>query len=280
MSQHHSQRLSQDDKEDRVELIRGYTEIESRLRQDEEKLINAQTPRPLIEELIRHEQLFPRVKSASTMARDCAGINRVVKIAATQTQTVNLCPKSMNLQNLRSNLFGKFGQNPLDLAKLGEWAIRRSRVAPPCGPFLFGLGQFQPVQRTRTQKARSQQDELQEMKAVDQREQTETRTNQLLSRAKNLCEKLRQSGETPLARAIATPNGFAETVQNAFDFAHLIRDGKVGLHVVNDCVLATARVDEMPKGERRQQAVLHLRQTDYQTIMEDPGARDMCSGNE
>ena len=66
----------------------------------------------------------------------------------------------------------------------------------------------------------------------------------------------------------------------AFDFAHLIRDGKVGLHVVNDCVLATARVDEMPKGERRQQAVLHLRQTDYQTIMEDPEARDMCSGNE
>ena len=95
MSQHHSQRLSQDDKEDRVELIRGYTEIESRLRQDEEKLINAQTPRPLIEELIRHEQLFPRVKSASTMARDCAGINRVVKIAATQTQTVNLCPKAV-----------------------------------------------------------------------------------------------------------------------------------------------------------------------------------------
>lgn len=263
-----------------MELIRGYTEIETRLRQDEEKLINAPTPRPLIDELMRHEQLFPHVKSASTMARDCAGINRVVKIAATQTQTVNLCPKSMNLQNLRSNLFGKFGQNPLDLERLGEWSLRKSRVAPPCTPFLFGLGQFQPVQRTRTQKARSQRDEIEAMKAVDQREQTETRANQLLARAKHLCEKLRKNGETPLARAIATPTGFAETVQNAFDFAHLVRDGKVGLHVVNDCVVATARVEKMHQAERRQQAVLHLRQTDYQTIMEDPTTRELCSGNE
>lgn len=270
----------QEEKEPTLELLREYEEQVAKLIENEEALINSTSVRPFIDALQKHEELFKSVKTASTMVRDCAGVNRIVKMAAQQTQCVNLCPKSMNLQNVRSNLFARYGQNPIDLEQLGEWALRKSKTAAPATSFLFGLGQFQPVQRVRTQRQRAQRDELQEMKAVDQKATPEGRTNQLLTRAMNLCDKLKRRGETPLARAITSSESFAQTVQNAFDLSHLIRDGRVGLQVVDECIVATAKVDGMQQGERRQQAVLHLRQSDYQKLMENPSTQGMLFDNE
>jgi hypothetical protein len=135
---------------------------------------------------------------------------------------------------------------------------------------LFGLGQFQPIRKTRTQRAPSQKSPIEDARAVDRRELSDGRTNQLLMRAKNLCEKLRKAGDTPFARAITTPVSFAQTVQNAFDFSHLIRDGRAGLQLVNECVIATAWVDRLPHGDRRQQCIVHLRHSDYQRLIDDP----------
>lgn len=281
MSQLRSQKItSQDEREPTMELIRGYEEAAAQLREKEDVLMNTPSVRPLTEALQKHEELFKCVKTASTMARDCAGVHRIVKITAQQTQSVNLCPKSMNIQNVRANLFAKFGQNPINLEKLGEWSLRKSKTAPPATSFLFGLGQFQPVQRVRTQRQRTQRDELQEMKAVDHKEAPEDRTNQLITRAKSLCDRLKKRGETPLARAITTTESFAQTVQNAFDLSHLIRDGKVGLQLVNECVVATATVGNMQQAERRQQAVLHLRQSDYQRLIENPSTQGMLFDND
>lgn len=271
---------SQEEREPTMELLRGYEEAAAQLRENEEALINTASVRPLTEALQKHEELFKSVKTASTMVRDCAGVNRIVKLTAQQTQSVNLCPRSMNLQNVRSNLFAKYGQNPMDLEQLGEWALRKSKTVAPATSFLFGLGQFQPVQRVRTQRQRAQRDEIQEMKGVGQKETPEGRTNQLLARAMNLCDKLKKRGETPLARAITSSESFAQTVQNAFDLSHLIRDGRVGLQVVDECIIATAKVDGMQQGERRQQAVLHLRQSDYQKLMENPSTQGMLFDDE
>jgi hypothetical protein len=266
--------------EQREELVRVYTDIVMQYRHDEEELINSQSPRVLTDRLVRQDALFRRVKTPSTMAHDCEGLSRLMKITVSQTNAVNLYPKSLNLQNVRSNLVARFGGGVLDLEALGDWSLRHSRVLPAATTFLFGLGQFQPIQRTRTQRPRLQEDPIEDARAVDQRELSDGRANQLLMRAKSLCDRLKRVGDTPLARAITTPVSFAQTVQNAFDFSHLVRDGRAGLQLVNDCVVATAKVDRLPHGDRRQQCVVHLRQSDYQRFIEDPATKDQLLGTD
>jgi hypothetical protein len=278
-----SQRASQgpeEEAEQREELVRVYTDMVMQYRQEEEELINSQSPRALTDRLVRQEALFRRVKTPSTMAHDCEGLSRLMKITVSQSNAVNLCPKSLNLQNVRSNLVSRFGGGVLDLEALGDWSLRKSRVLPAVTTFLFGLGQFQPIHKARTQRVRTQKDPVEDARSVDQRELSDGRANQLLMRAKNLCEKLKKVGDTPLARAITTPVSFAQTVQNAFDFSHLVRDGHAGLQLVNDCAVATAKVDKLPHGDRRRQCVVHLRQSDYQRFIEDPARKGQLLGTD
>jgi hypothetical protein len=285
MSQPRSQPASQrsegerDEPERRVELVRDYANIVQELRQSEEQLINSQSPSALTERLERQNRLFARVKTPTTMAHDCDGLSRIMRITVSQAAAVNLYPRSLNLQNVRASLVRRFGAGALDLEALGDWALRRSRVAPAGTAFLFGLGQFHPAPRARTQRARTQRDAPEEARAVDQRELGEGRANQLLVRARGLCDRLKRAGATPLVRAIATPVGFAQTVQNAFDFSHLVRDGRAGLRLISGCVFATAEVELMQQGDRRHQCVLHLRQSDYQRCVDDPETKAQLIGN-
>jgi hypothetical protein len=278
-----SQRASQgpeEEAEQREELVRVYTDMVMQYRQEEEELINSQSPRALTDRLVRQDALFRRVKTPSTMAHDCEGLSRLMKITVSQSNAVNLYPKSLNLQNVRSNLVSRFGGGVLDLGALGDWSLRKSRALPAATTFLFGLGQFQPIHKARTQRVRTEKDPVEDARSVDQRELSDGRANQLLMRAKNLCEKLKKVGDTPLARAITTPVSFAQTVQNAFDFSHLVRDGHAGLQLVNDCAIATAKVDKLPHGDRRQQCVVHLRQSDYQRFIEDPARKGQLLGTD
>jgi hypothetical protein len=268
-----SQRLTEpdEDPEKRIELLHDYSAMSMTLYKEEENLISSQSPHLLTEHLLRHENLFQHVKTPSTMTRDCEGVSRIMKTAVSQANAVNLCPKSLNLQNLRANIVNQFGQGSLDLEALGDWSLRKSRVAVPATIFLFGLGEFQPSQRARQARARSQKEKLEAAKDVNQKDsEADVHGNRLLARARTLCDKLRTKGDTLLGNAITTPSSFAQTVQNAFDFAHLVRDGKVGLTVVEAKVLATAKVEALAQAARRQQCVLHLRQTDYQRFIEDP----------
>jgi hypothetical protein len=262
--------MESEEPEARAELMRDYTALACELRQEEEQLINSQSPRAMTAKLERHDRLFSKVKTAATMTHDCESLTQILRIAVSQTTAFNLSPKSISLQNVRSNLLRRFGDGALDLERLGDWSLRKSRVPGAAAASLFGLGQFTPILRPRTQRQRSVAAPIEAMKAVDQRTVPDGRAEQLLSRARALCDKLKTSGDTPLTRAIAAPTGFAQTVQNAFDFAHLVRDGRVGLQLVDSCLLATAEVGRLQTGERRRQCILHLRQSDYQRLVEDP----------
>jgi hypothetical protein len=264
--------------ENRTELVRSYANIVLELHREEDRLVNSQSPRILTQRLEEQNRLFAQVKTASTMVQDCEAVRRIVKITASQVAAVNFSPKSINLQNVRMSLVRKFGGGVLNLEQLGEWSLRKSRVPGTATPFLFGLGEFQPIQRMRSQHPRAQKDAVNAPRAVDQSELSTGRANQLLTRARDLYDKLKRAGSMPLATVIAAPVGFAQTIQNAFDLSHLVRDGKVGLKLVGTCVVATADVKHLQPGAKRHPCILHLCQSDYQKYIEDPEMKEKLLG--
>jgi len=104
-----SQRPTQNDREDRAELLRGCGVIEDALNQDAGKLTSAPMPRQLTEHPVQPDRLLASVRSASTMVRDCAWINWTMRLTAPQTQSVTLGLRSVNLGNVRSGPFSRFG---------------------------------------------------------------------------------------------------------------------------------------------------------------------------
>ncbi|KAH0792301.1 Nse4 C-terminal-domain-containing protein [Histomonas meleagridis] len=194
----------------------------------------------------------------------------ITSIAVSQAASVNLSPTSVNLANINNNILTKYAApgGSIDFEALGEWALRKSKVVPPATSFLFGLGKFEQVRKERAKTQRAPKDVIAEIKSVDAKQMDERRSNQLLSRARKLCDKLKQKGNTPISQVITTPLSFAQTVENAFDLAHLVREGKVGIQLSSNCVLATANVDELEKSPNRRQCVLHLRQTEYKKLIE------------
>lgn len=64
----------------------------------------------------------------------------------------------------------------------------------------------------------TQKDTVNRVKTVNPREFSDSRANQLLIRARRLCEMRRKVGATTFVRAVKTPVGFGEIVQIAFHF--------------------------------------------------------------
>ncbi|OHT05031.1 hypothetical protein TRFO_27351 [Tritrichomonas foetus] len=260
-----------------AELIQNIRDINNSLQEKEEHLILSQSPRKLTHLIQKTDNLFEQVSTPSAMSHDVETFRNITQIAVSQVSSVSLGPKSVNLVNVRSNLMSKYADNAgnLDFEKVGEWAIRNSRVAPTATSFLFGLGQFQPVHKERQKGARTQKDKIEELTAVDLKEVKENRTDTLMARARKLCEKLKKNGDTPLSNVITAPKSFAQTVENAFDLAHLVRDGRVGITSGNGTIFATASTEKMKTSETRRQCVLHLRQPEYKRILQE--SQDLAS---
>ena len=68
-----------------------------------------------------------------------------------------------------------------------------------------------------------------------------------------------------MTRFIATKDGFSQSVENAFELSHLVRDGRVGLVSNNGVVVATTNI-ESSSNDRRKQCVLHLRDIDFKKL--------------
>lgn len=255
----------------RTKLINNLREIKTIVKENEEKIINSQSPRQLSQLLRKSDSLFDKISTPSSLTHDCAAMVAITNVAVSQGAAINLCPSSVNLPNVLSNMSSKFPDNVgnVDFRAFGEWALRRSRVAPPSTVFLYGLGQFKPVHKERTKTQRAPKDVIQESKSVGSKETDESRSSKLMSRAKKLCDKLKEKGKTPLSEVISAPDSFSKTVENAFDLAHLVREGKIGIHSDNDSVLATAEVRKVQKCQERRQCILHLRQSDYQRMMDN-----------
>lgn len=256
----------------RAELIHNIREINNSIRQKEESLILSQSPKKLTHLIQKTDELFPQIETPSAMSHDCETFRNITQIAVTQVSSVSLSSKSINLGNVRTKLINKFSNNAgdLDFEKIGEWAIRYSKMAPAATSFLFGLGKFQPIRRERAKSSRAHKDKIEDLKSVDLKEIKKNRANELVSRAKKLCEKLQKDGDTPLSTIITAKSSFARTVENAFDLAHLVRDGRVGISSGNGTILATASTEHIKTSDSRRQCVLHLRHIDYKKIINEP----------
>ena len=260
----------------RAELIHNIREINNTIRQKEESLILSQSPKKLTHLIQQADEFFPQIETPSAMSHDCETFRNITQIAVTQVSSVSLSNKSLNLGNVRTKLINKFSNDAgsLDFEKIGEWAIRNSKMAPTATSFLFGLGQFQPVRRERSRTTRSQKDKIEDIKSVDLKEIKKNRTDALMSRARKLCEKLQEEGDTPLSTIITAKSSFAQTVENAFDLAHLVRDGRVGISSGNGTILATASTQQIKTSDSRRQCVLHLRHDDFKKIINEPESQD------
>ena len=256
----------------RAELIHNIREINNSIRQKEESLILSQSPKKLTHLIQKADELFPQIETPSAMSHDCETFRNITQIAVTQVSSVSLSNKSLNLGNVRTKLMSKFADDSghLDFEKIGEWGIRNSKMAPTATTFLFGLGQFQPVRRERAKSTRSQKDKIEDIKSVDLKEIKKNRADALMSRARKLCEKLQEEGDTPLSTIITAKSSFAQTVENAFDLAHLVRDGRVGISAGNGTILATASTQQIKTSDSRRQCVLHLRHDDFKKIINEP----------
>lgn len=260
----------------RAKLIDNLREINAIVKENEEKIINSQSPRQLSQLLRKSDSLFEKITTPSSLTHDCATMVAITNIAVSQGAAINLCPASVNLPNVLSNLSTKFpdkrefDSGGMDFKAIGDWVLRRSRVVPPSTLFLYGLGQFKPVHKERNKTQRAPKDVIQESKSVGSKETDESRSSKLMSRARKLCEKLKEKGNTPVAVVISAPDSFSKTVENAFDLAHLVREGKIGIHSDNDKnILATVEDKKVQKCQERRQCILHLRQSDYQRMIEN-----------
>lgn len=225
----------QQDNAQRMAYINKMRSIRAEMKDKEQQLLISQSPKQLTQIMKRTDDLFNQVETPSAMTQDCDTFKSITQIAVSQIASINIGLRSVNLANVSTKLFNRFGEgDTLNWEKLGEWGLRYSRVAPIPPRFLFGLGEFHVIHRERKQGQRSQKDVIENQKSVQSVENNENKENKLLKRARALCDRLKKNGEIPLSQVITTPIGFAQTVENAFDVAHLVRDGKVGLEKKND----------------------------------------------
>ena len=253
-----------------IQYLDNVGQINDEIKKKEEKLINSQSPRKLTKLIQKADNIFDQVQTPSAMSHDFNAFKQITHIAFEQVSSTNLGPMSLNITNIGIKLTEKFSsnENNLDFEKIGEWALRKSKVAPEATTFLFGLGQFQPIHKERQRGVRSQKDKIEEMRSVDLKEMKENRSDTLVSRAKKLCERLKKNGDTAVSNVITAPSSFAQTVENAFDLAHLVRDGRVGITAEDGIIKATTEINKIKAGDTRKQCILHLRQPEYKQIIE------------
>jgi len=260
--------------EQRTNLLSGYNQIRTQIQTKEEQLINSQSPQQLTEMIISQDKLFESVNTPSTLSHDCQTLNKITEIAVNQVSSVNLGPRSLTFVNVRSQLMNKFSHgNTLDWEALGDFALRRSKVAPKSSTFLYGLGEFQEIHKTRRIGVR-QKDTIGELQSVGNKDLSKAQSTHLLAKAVKLFKKLESEGAIPLSKIMISEDSFGQTVENAFEFAHLVRDGKVGIQQQGNHVMATADTKAIGTTDRRQQCVLHLRQGDYKKVMEHMNSQD------
>ena len=247
-------------------LMNGYRLLAKKIEESNEEIVSSQDPKLLTQYLTQNDGFFKSVKTPSTFARDCETLRTITETAVTQSSSVNLGPRPFNFNNTRNKMKQLFPSGDgFDWEAIGDWALRRGKTAPSSQPFLFGLESFEVKKRERAPTQRSRKDVIEEEKEVQNKDMSQAIANQLLQRAKKLHDKLKQ-GDLPVTKVIATKSGFSQSVQNAFELSHLIRDGKVGLHNEHGTVIATANVQSSQASDRRKQCVLHLRDIDFKKI--------------
>lgn len=267
----------------RAQLIHDISKINNSIRKEEEALILSQSPKKLTHLIQKQDENFNQIETASDLSRDCETLTKISQIAVAQVSSASLSSKSINLPNIITNLLTKYGDDAggLNFEKIGEWGLRNSRVVASATSFLFGLGQFQPIRKERARTQRSQKDKIEEMKSVDLKEMKKNRADELMTRAKRLCEKLKKEGDTPLTTIITAQSSFAQTVENAFDLAHLVRDGYVGISAENGSIYAKAgETRKIEENSSRKQCVLHLRQPDYKKIIDGAEGAHQFQGDD
>ena len=269
-----SQKLTQSQVvEQRTTLLNGYNQIRTQIQKREEQLINSQSPQKLTEMIISQNRLFENVNTPATLSHDCQTLNKITEIAVSQISAINLGPKSMTFANVRSQIMNKFSQgNNINWEAFGEFSLRRSKVAPRAVPVIYGLGEFQEIHRSRKVGVRHK-DVVGELQSVGNKDLSNVQSTHLLAKAVKLYNKLQNEGAIPLSKIMISEDSFGQTVENAFEFAHLVRDGKVGIQQQGNHVMATADTNGIGTSDRRQQCVLHLRQGDYKKVIEHMGSQ-------
>jgi hypothetical protein len=258
--------------EDNHKKVEQYQVQQQRLKKTGDDMIASQSPFVLREEVLQTDDIFRHGSSSTkTLTYDLENLGMITHMAVNQAVLVNLLPKSLNIQNIRSRLNNRFGteEGNFKWAEFGDWALRRSRVVAPCTEFLYGLEQFHPKERVRTQRRPRDKDVVPDAKKVGEKQLNRNPDEGLLERAIELCKKLESNGDLPLGTAICSQS-FNDTVQNAFDLSLLVHEGKVGLKLVNGRVMATARVDRKVE-HRRQQCVLHLNFDEHKELVSQSG---------
>ncbi|EAX98536.1 hypothetical protein TVAG_281340 [Trichomonas vaginalis G3] len=252
-----------------VGLLQDYRELNKQIHETSEEIIMSQNPKMLTNYLDKNDSYFQDVRTPSTFAKDCETLRTITETAVTQSSNVNLGPRPFTFNNVRQKMMAMFPDGRyLDWDAIGEWALRRSLTAPICTPFLFGLEEFEVKKRERAPTQRKGKDVIEEEQEVKNKDMSQAIANQLLARARKLCDRLKKDGDMPVSKVIATKAGFSESVENAFELSHLVRDGKVGLHTENSKVVATANVQQSQANDRRKQCILHLRDIDYQKLLQ------------
>ena len=249
-------------------VMNGYRLLAKQIEESSEEIILSQDPKLLTNYLSQNEGFFKSVKTPTVFAKDCETLRTITQTAVTQSSSVNLGPRPFTFNNVRNKMQQLFPSGDgFDWEALGEFALRRSKTAPTAQPFLFGLESFEVKKRERIQTQRARKDVIEAQQEVQNKDMSQAIANQLLQRAKRLHDKLKRTGDLPVTKVIASKSGFSQSVENAFELSHLIREGKVGLHHGNDgTVIATANVLGTQAGDRRKQCVLHLRDIDFKKI--------------
>lgn len=252
-----------------IGLLQDYRQLSKELHDTSEEIIMSQNPKMLTNYLEKNDTYFQGVRTPSTFAKDCETLRTITETAVTQSSNVNLGPRPFTFNNVRQKMMTLFPDGTtVNWDAVGEWALRRSLTAPNSVPFLFGLEKFEVKKKERAPTQRSKKDVIQEEQMVKNKDMSQAIADQLLARARKLCDRLKKDGDMPVSKIIATKAGFSESVENAFELSHLVRDGKVGLHSENRRVVATANVEASKAADRRKQCVLHLRDVDYQRLLQ------------
>lgn len=249
-------------------IVQEYRRLAKKVEESNEAIIQSQDPKRLTELLTQNDDFFNGVKTPSTFAADCETLRVITETAVNQAYSVNLGPKPFTFNNVVSKMTSMYSNgDTLDWEAIGDWALRRGKTAPTVQPFMFGLESFEVKKKERAPTQRSKKDVIEQEQEVHNKDMSQAINNQLLARAKKLCEKLKQAGDMPVTKVIATKDGFSQSVQNAFELSHLVRDGKVGLNKDgHGKVIATANIQGPATNERRKQCVLHLRDIDFKKV--------------
>ena len=217
--------------------------------------------------IFEQEKLLIEIKKPSTFIYDLDLMKTISDLVIQQGNDINFSSKYYNLYNFSYSIFNKFNLNSkfINFLELGNYFLSNSKTLPNFNLINF-YGLTINLKPKIIKKTQNQTQNNIILPQIDLKYLTKknSRTQNLTSKSLKIFQKIKEKKSIPLILALNSPKNYNKLIHKAFHFAHLIREGKVGLNYEEEEIIT--KIIENKEEEikpKRKNCILHFSFNDY-----------------